>query len=195
MKKPFLGRAGAVAFLLTLTLGGAPNLAADDYAVDPYHSGVIFRISHMGLTWIHGRFNEFSGSMTIDKADPTKSSFALEIKAKSVDTVVPKRDDHLRSPDFLDVEQFPSITFKSTAVKAVENGYEVTGDFTMHGKTKPITFKLQGGTTKEFKGMTRIGFYSDLKIKRSDFDVGSEKIKGLLGDDVLISIGLEGLKK
>jgi polyisoprenoid-binding protein YceI len=197
MKTHFLAKSLGLTFLLTLALGSfVSNLAADDYAVDPFHSGVTFRIAHLGLTWIHGRFNEYSGNFTLDKADPSKSSVALTIKAESVDTAVKKRDDHLRAPDFFDVKQYPEILFKSTAVKAIEGGYEVTGEFSMHGKVKSITFKMLGGKTAEFpKGVHRIGFYSDLKIKRSDFGVGDEKFAKALGDDIHIAVSLEGTKK
>lgn len=196
MCKHCLGTIATLALFLGFSLSATPGLAADDYALDGKHSCVTFRVAHLGLTWIHGRFNEFTGAFAIDKDDPSKTSFSLAIKSDTVDTAVKQRDDHLRGPDFFDVKQYPEITFKSTSVKTLESGYEVTGDLTMHGTTKPVTFKLQGGKTAEFpKGVQRIGFYSDLKIKRSDFGVGAEKFKGALGDDIHIAISIEGVKK
>src|SRR5438045_581123 len=118
----------------------AASAGADNYAVDGMHAGVSFKISHLGLSWTYGRFNEMSGDFTLDPADPSKSSFNLSIQVNSVDTNNKKRDDHLKSPDFFNVKQFPAITFKSTSVKPVKDGYQVTGDLTLHGVTKPVTF-------------------------------------------------------
>jgi polyisoprenoid-binding protein YceI len=168
---------------------------ADEYVIDAVHSGVSFQISHLGLSYIQGRFNEFSGNFTIDTSDPAKSSFSVTIKAESIDSNNSKRDEHLRSPDFFNAKQFPVITFSSTSVKAIEGGYEVTGDLTMHGETKPVTFLLKGGKTAEFPPkVTRTGFStSQIVVKRSDFGVG--KPMPVLGDEVYVAINLEGTKK
>jgi polyisoprenoid-binding protein YceI len=181
---------------LVLTLVGVVlgQARADDYAVDPYHSSVSFQIEHFGLTWVHGRFNEFSGTFSIDKADPSKSSFAMTIKTGSVDTNNSKRDGHLKSPDFFSVKQYPAITFKSTAVKAAAGGgYEVTGNMTMNGVSRPITFTLEGGKTAEFMGTTRIGFHTNFTLKRSNFEM--KKMVGPLGDTIKVSVGVEAVKK
>jgi len=167
---------------------------ADDYVIDTAHSGVTFQISHLNLSYVHGRFDSFSGGFTLDSSDPAKSSFKLNIKTESVDTNNAQRDNHLRSPDFFNAKQFPAIAFTSTAVKPIEGGYEVTGDLTMHGETKPVTFSLKGGRTAEFpRGVPRTGFSTELMLKRSDFGVG--KPMPVLGDDVQISISFEGTKK
>jgi len=184
----------AALFSLLGAAGSAP--AAEDYAIDPMHTSVYFKISHLGLTHVFGRFNEFSGSFTIDPDDASKCSFVLNIKAESVDTNQPKRDSHLRSPDFFNVKQFPAITFKSTAVKAIPNGYKVTGDLTMHGVTKSVEFELVGGRKAQFpKGVQRTGFTTEPTIKRSEFGVGPEQFANALGEDVRIAIGFEGTKK
>ena len=139
------------AALLALFAGTAPRpaAAADEYAYDAVHSSIGFKARHLDIIWIHGRFNEAEGKFSIDRENPAKSTFTLTIKADSVDTANVKRDEHLRQPDYFDTKQFPTIEFKSTSVKPVDGGYEVTGDFTMHGTTKPITFKLIGGEEKE----------------------------------------------
>jgi polyisoprenoid-binding protein YceI len=168
--------------------------AADNYTVDGVHSSVSFKIQHMGISQVHGRFNKFDGAFAIDKADPAKSSFTLSIKADSVDTGNEGRDKHLRSPDFFDAKQYADITFKSTSVKAAKDGYEVEGDLTMHGKTKKTKLVLQGGKEIDAQGMKKTGFITDVTIKRSDFGVGDSK-PGPLGDEVYVSIGLEGAKK
>ena len=191
MRKSSLGIALGAVLLLTVA---APVLAADNHTIDGVHSSVSFKISHLDISFVHGRFNTFKGNFTIDKTDPTKSTFEMTIEAGSVDTSQAARDKHLKSPDFFNVKQFPTIKFKSTAVKAVKDGYEVTGDMTMHGKTKSITCVLKGGKEAEFpKGTKRVGFSTDFTIKRSDF--GMDKFTDMLGDTVYISIGAEGLKK
>jgi polyisoprenoid-binding protein YceI len=177
-----------------VVLAAVPTLAADDYAVDAMHAGVNFKISHLGLSWVYGRFNDFSGTFTIDAADPAKCSFNLSIKTESVDTNNMKRDEHLRSPDFFNAKQFPVITFKSTAVKPLKDGYQVTGDLTLHGVTKSVSFALLGGRKAEFpKGVQRTGFSTELTIKRSEF--GIDKGTDAVGDEVPISISFEGTKK
>lgn len=180
---------------LAFVAAGLANLSlAQDYIVDDSHTGVNFKISHLGLSWTYGRFNDISGTFKIDPANPGASSFNLVIKADSLDTNNKQRDDHLRSPDFFNTKQFPQITFKSTAVKAIEGGYEVTGEFNLHGVAKSITFPLKGGRTTEFpKGIHRTGFVTEMGIKRSEF--GMDKMIGPIGDEVLISISFEGVKK
>jgi polyisoprenoid-binding protein YceI len=167
---------------------------ADNYVIDPMHTAVTFKVSHLGLSWTCGRFNDVSGSFVIDAGNPAASSFELNIKPQSVDTGQAKRDEHLRSPDFFNVKQFPDFSFKSTAVKAAENGYEVTGDLTLHGTTKAVTFTLRGGRKAEFpKGVQRTGYSTELSIKRSAF--GMDKMLEAVGDEVFITISFEGIKK
>jgi polyisoprenoid-binding protein YceI len=184
----------AFAVVITLLAASAPVQAADDYAVDPAHTSIGFKISHLGLSWVHGRFDGFSGGFAIDPDDPAKSAFALTINAETIDTNNQKRDDHLRSPDFFNVKQYPAISFKSTSVKAIPDGYQVTGELTMHGATRPLTLNLTGGKKMEFpKGVARTGFSTDLTLKRSEF--GMEKFNPMVGDDVVISVSFEGTKK
>lgn len=179
---------------LVLLAAVAGPVAAADYAVDSAHAGVTFKASHVGLSWTYGRFNDVSGTFTFDPDKVTASKFNLAIKTDSIDTGNAKRDEHLRAPDFFNAKQFPAITFKSTTVKAVKEGYQVSGDLSLHGVTKPVSFILTGGKTAEFpKGTQRIGFSTELTIKRSDF--GMDKMLDGIGDEVPISISLEGTKK
>lgn len=168
-------------------------VAADEYAYDPVHSSVSFKARHLDISWIHGRFNEVSGKFTIDREHPSQSNFELSIKADSVDTANQKRDEHLRQPDYFDTKQFPTIDFKSTSVKPIDGGYEVTGEFTMHGVTKPVTVVLRGGKELEFKGAKRVGFSTELSLKRSDFGFDKHAI-GPIGDEALIFIDCEGVR-
>lgn len=174
--------------------GAKSASAADEYAYDLVHSSVSFKARHLDISWIHGRFNEVDGKFSLDRENPSKSTFELTIKADSVDTANKARDEHLRQPDYFDTKQFPTIEFKSTSTKAVAGGYEVTGNFTMHGTTKKVTIVLKGGKEIEFKGMKRVGFSTELSLKRSDFGFDKSAI-GPIGDEALIFIDCEGLRK
>ena len=178
-----------------LTTCGTAALAAETYTVDPVHSSISFMISHAGISNIHGRFNDFSGKFTIDPSDPTKSSFALTIPIESIDTNNVKRDEHLRAPDYFNAKQFPTMSFQSTKVKATDDGYDVTGDLTMHGVTKPVSFKLKGGhQVVEFPtGTPRVGVVSTFSLSRSAYGIDVEP-KGL-GDEITIVVGIEAAKK
>jgi polyisoprenoid-binding protein YceI len=191
-----MSRRLAILCVFVAVLGIAPSAVGDTYVLDPFHSGVTFKIKHINLAWVYGRFNDFSGDFDIDADNPEKSSFAMTIKVESVDTNNKKRDDHLRSPDFFNAKQYPQITFKSTSVKAAKDGFQVSGDFTMHGETKPVSFTLTGGKKAEFpKGVQRTGYSADLTIKRSEFGVGDKKFANALGEDVHISLSFEAVKK
>ena len=193
MKRRLLGFFSVVLVLIGIA---APLQAADNYTIDPMHSGVNFKISHIGLSWIYGRFNIYSGSFVLDPDDAGKCSFQLKIETESVDTNNKKRDEHLRTPDFFNAKQFPLITFESTGVKAIKDGYEVTGNLTMHGVTKPVTFALVGGKTADFPpGTPRTGYSTELIIKRSEFGVGKALFANALGEDVHVAISFEGVKK
>ncbi len=193
-------RRSALTFILSAVAGlfylasGGPVSAADEYAYDPVHSSISFKARHLDISWIHGRFNEAEGKFAIDKQNPAKSWFQLSIKVDSVDTANKARDEHLRQPDYFDAKQFPTIDFRSTSVKPVKGGYEVTGDFTMHGKTKNVTLTFEGGKEAEFMGTKRIGFSTQLAVKRSDFGFDKTQI-GLIGDEALVYIDFEGAGK
>ena len=184
----------AVALLAWVSTTGSAR--ADDYNIDSMHTAISFKISHLGLSWVFGTFKDVSGSFVIDAEQPANSSFNLTIKAESIDTSNGKRDDHLRSPDFFNVKQFPTITFKSTSIKPIEGGYSVTGDLTLHGETKPVTFEVKGGRQAEFPpGVKRTGYTTETVLKRSEFGVGNPKFAGALGDEVYIVVSFEGTKK
>jgi polyisoprenoid-binding protein YceI len=180
--------------VLAVLLGLANPLAAQDYSVDPAHAGITFKIAHMGLSWVQGRFDEFRGEFTIDIANPDKSQFTITINPASIDTNNQKRDEHLRSPDFLNAKQFPAMKFRSTSVRPIKGGYSVTGDFLMHGVSKPITFELVGGRTQEMpKGVQRTGFSSEFVLNRSDFGIG--QVTPMLGEKIYVTASFEGTRK
>jgi polyisoprenoid-binding protein YceI len=180
---------------VVLVMFSSAARAADTFTVDPVHSSISFMIPHQEISYIHGRFNQFSGKFVIDRADPSKSSFTLSIKVESVDTNNAKRDEHLRAPDYFNAKQFPDMVFESKSVKPIDGGYEVAGELTLHGVTKDLTLVLKGGDkVVEFpKGTQRIGVVTTPVIKRSDFGMKAELPKSL-GDEVTINIGIEAAK-
>lgn len=170
-------------------------MAAETYAVDPVHTFIVFKIRHLNIGYVIGRFVDFSGTIIADKENPEKSSVQMTVAAKSVDTHVDKRDDDLRSENFFDAIKFPEISFKSTKVKQVdEKTLEVTGNMTLHGVTKEITVTVNRlGEGKDPWGGYRMAFSTDFDILRSDYGMTKE-IPGA-GDDVHISLVTEALKK
>jgi polyisoprenoid-binding protein YceI len=194
MKRNLSGLTIALAIVATCCAGNKATWAADEYDYDLVHSSVSFKARHLDISWIHGRFNQVSGKFSLDREDPSKSTFALTIQADSVDTANKARDEHLRQPDYFDTKQFPTIEFKSTQVKAIDGGYQVTGDFTMHGTTRQITFDMMGGKEQDFRGTKRVGFSTELSVKRSDYNFDPSAI-GPIGDKALIMIDCEGVRK
>lgn len=162
---------------------------AADYQVDPAHSFVTFEVGHLGVSTTVGRFNEFEGSFSLAE-DGKSGSAEFTIQAASVDTNHEARDKHLRSPDFLDVKQFPTLTFKSTSF----NGEELKGDLTIHGVTKPVTFEVEKvGEGNDPWGGYRAGFEISGEIKRSEFGV-SYFIPGVT-DETELEIFVEGIRQ
>ena len=163
--------------------------AADTYKVDPGHSQVLFTTTYFGHSHFTGRFNGFSGTIV----DGT--SIELTVEIGSVDTGIDKRDGHLKAPDFFNAKQFPQATFKSTAWKKTgDNTWDVTGDFTLRGKTKSVTAKItKVGTGKDPKGNERGGFDAVLSIDRHDF--GVDYGKGGLGAKAEIKAQITALKQ
>jgi polyisoprenoid-binding protein YceI len=181
-----------------LTLGlliSSSSWAADTYKADPIHSSSAFRIKHANAAYVWGRFNSPNGTFTLDEADPTKSSFSVELQAANVDTGNDKRDAHLKSPDFFNAKQYPTIKFTSKSVKKGEGNFlEVTGDLQMHGVTKSITVAVEPTGTGEFPpGQKRAGVEATLVVKMSDFQI--KGMPGALSDEVKVVVSLEGVKQ
>jgi polyisoprenoid-binding protein YceI len=166
---------------------------AETYQVDPDHSFVMYRVRHMGIGYSYGRFNEISGQVVLDD-DPAKSSVEVKVNAASIDSANKKRDDHLRNPDFFNCAQFPELTFKSTSIKKADGAnYDVTGDLTMHGVTKPVTIRMEmGGPITDPWKKQRIGFDGSVVVQRSQWGIG--KVQGNGDDDVRLTIAIEAVK-
>lgn len=166
--------------------------AADTYEIDTAHSMIIFRAKHNGITYNYGRFNAFTGEITMD-GDASKNSVEFEVKTASVDTGNEKRDQHLRSPDFFSAKQFPVITFKSTKVgmkEGKEDVLEVTGDLELLGVKKSITVDVEiTGRGKGRQGEALIGFQSVFTINRSEF--GMTYGAGSVSDDIQLTVSIE----
>ncbi|MCY4402462.1 MAG: YceI family protein [Candidatus Poribacteria bacterium] len=171
--------------------------AEKTYNIDAVHSAVFFRAKHLGVTYNYGRFNEFSGNITLDESDISKSKVELVVKTASVDSANAKRDQHLRSPDFFNVKQFPVITFNSTKVSKKEGHdktLEVTGDFELHGVKKSITVDVEiTGKANNPQVGEIIGFLATFDIKRSEygFNFGLENIN----DEIQITVSIEARVK
>lgn len=168
---------------------GAPAAAATPYSIDPVHSSVIFRVKHMNTSQFYGRFNEIHGTIDFDEGSPGASHLDAEIKTDTLDTHASKRDAHLKSADFFNVATFPTATFKSKSWTKSGDAFDVAGDLTIHGVTKPVTAKLEKTGAGKGQGGAIIGFETTFNIKRSDF--GIAYMPDGLGDDVRITIALE----
>jgi len=171
-------------------------LAADEYKIDPVHSAVAFSVTHMVVNTVHGRFNDFSGSIVFDDKDPSKSSVNVTIKAPSINTDNAQRDGHLKSPDFLNVEKFPEITFASKSVEKKSDGFIAHGTLTIHGTAKDVDlwFKLKGPLALG-GGNSLLGAEASLTINRQDFGVAWSKTLSagemIVANDVKIDINVE----
>lgn len=179
-----------------------PVLAhADTWQIDPAHTNVEFTVRHMMISNVKGQFQKTAGTITANGNDAASAKIDATIDASSVDTRVERRDMHLKSPDFLDVAKYPTITFKSTKVEADgPNKWKVTGDLTLHGVTKPVVLDVESsGAPVSMGGKTHAGASATTKIKRSDFGLTWNKALEaggvMVGDEVAISIDVEAIKQ
>ena len=182
---------------LALLLFAAPALAVELH-VDPAHSTAAFAIKHMMVSTVHGNFGKVSGTVTYDPKDATKSAATLQIDPASLDTRNEKRDGHLKSADFFDVQKCPEMTFKSNKVqKSGDKHYKVTGDLTMHCTTKPVTLDVEGlnGPVKGAQGASLYAATATGKLNRKEFGLNWNKALEaggvVVGDDVQITVDLE----
>ena len=164
----------------------------ETWKIDPAHSAAQFAVRHMGISTVRGEFKKVSGSAGYDTADPGKTSLDATIDATTVDTRVDMRDNDLRSPNFLDVQKYPTITFKSKRAEAAGPGkMKITGDLTIHGVTKEVVLDVDGPTSpvKDPRGNFHIGASATTKIKRKEFGVNGAP--GMAGDEISITIDAE----
>lgn len=186
-------------FSLSLIAVFAFSLAAaaqtETWQIDPFHSAPQFAVRHGGISTVRGAFGKLSGTVQYDPADPTKTVIDVSIDANSVDTRVEPRDKDLRSPNFFDVEKFPTITFKSKRVEAAGKGkLKVTGDLTIKGVSKEVVLDVDGpnGPNKDPRGNMHMGASATTQVSRKDFGVSGAP--GGVGDGVQITIDVEMIK-
>lgn len=169
------------------------------YNFDKAHTSIGFRVKHLGLVDVPGYFRDFTGTINYDAKDVTKSSVGFKAQVTSVDTGVKGRDDHLRREDFFFVEKYPEMTFKSTKVEKKGKNLMITGDLTMRGVTKSVTFPftIAGFLTDARNNSTRIGVTAETQINRRDFGVnyGSNLPNGVpsLSDNVVVVLNIEAI--
>ncbi|HXJ85446.1 MAG TPA: YceI family protein [Candidatus Binatia bacterium] len=179
-------------FTCVLTMAAAAAAQAGTWQIDPNHSSAQFSVRHLGVSTVRGAFMKVSGSAMYDPSDASKSAVDVSVDASSVDTRVQMRDNDLRSPNFLDVEKYPTITFKSKQAKSVGMGkLQIIGDLTIHGVTKEVTLDVDGPSApiKDPWGNNRIGASATTKVNRKDFGVNGAS--GVVGDDISITIDTE----
>jgi polyisoprenoid-binding protein YceI len=177
------------------TVDGKAVPAAGTYTIDPTHSMVEFSVRHLGLAKVRGRFTDVAGTITVGE-NVEDSSVEATIQAASIDTRESDRDTHLRSPDFLDVEQFPTLEFQSTGVQGAGSTWSVEGNLSIHGVTRPVTLDVEfEGTAKDPWGNTRVGFSGNTEITRDDYGLTwnqpLETGGWLVGKQVKIEISAE----
>jgi len=167
----------------------------ETWKIDPAHSAAQFAVRHMGISTVRGEFRKVSGSATYDPTDPSKTSLDATIDATTVDTRVDMRDNDLRSPNFLDVAKYPTITFKSKRAESAGPGkLKITGDLTIHGVTKEVVLDVDGPTAplKDPRGNVHVGASASTTINRKDFGVNGAP--GMVGDEITITIDTELVK-
>ncbi len=190
MRLPFLVLFGALGLSL-------PALAqTETWNFDPAHSAAQFSVRHMGISTVRGAFTKMSGVVQYDQANLSKSSLECTIEANSVDTRVEMRDKDLRSPNFFDVDKYPTLTFKSKSIEAAGPGkLKVVGDLTIHGTTKEVALDVDGPSApmKDQRGNLHMGASASTKINRKDFGVSGAA--GMVGDEIAIILDVEMIRQ
>lgn len=180
------------------TAVAATKLEAGKYNIDPMHSSVGFEIPHLVISTVEGKFKAFSGVITVDE-NFEKSKLESEADISSIDTGVKDRDDHLKSPDFFDAAKFPKMTFKSTSIVGKSESFKLTGNLTIKGKTKKVTFDATyKGSALDAYGNTKAVFTASTKISRKEFGITWGKVievGPIVGDEVTIHLKIQAAKE
>jgi polyisoprenoid-binding protein YceI len=194
----------ATNWILSVALSATlPGLAqVSDWQIDSAHTAAQFSVRHMMVSNVRGQFGKTTGSARFDPKDPTKASLDVTVDVASIDTREPKRDAHLKSADFFDVQKFPVMTFKSKRAEAAGAGrLKLVGDLTMHGMTREVTLDVEGPTPemKDAQGGGRIGAVATARISRKEFGMtwnrAIEAGGVVVGDEVAITIDVELVRK
>lgn len=192
-----LGCAAVLASAIVARATPTP-VEAPTYTVDAVHSGVFFRIRHMGVSNFYGRFNAISGTFSFDPANLEGCSISVEVPVDSVDTNNESRDNHLKGPDFFNAPEHPKATFRSTSFEKISDSqYSVKGDLSFHGKTNDVTavFNWIGEGDRGERMGYRAGFDVTLEFERSEWGVDHYLKEGGLGDTITLLVAIEGQRK
>lgn len=177
----------------------APAALADEYVIDTQgaHAFVQFRVKHLGYSWLYGRFDKFDGEFTYDEKNPSKNKIKVTVDTKSLDSNHSRRDNHIRSGDFLDADKYTTAVFESTKyIPGEGNKAKVEGNLTMHGKTKPITIDVEHiGGGKDPWGGYRQGFQGNATIKPNEWGIPMTQKLGPASEEVELILSVEGVKK
>ncbi len=175
-----------------IVVAGIANLGqAQTFKIDNDHTSLVFAVSHSGLSYTYGRFNQCSGKISIGKSTD-EQTFVFTVDSASIDTNNRLRDDHLKGPDFFDVQAFPTIEFRSVRLTQDGDKYTAVGVLALHGVKKDLTIELTKiGTGKGPRGKTRAGFFSKFAIKRSDFGIRS--LPSIIGNQIALTLSFEGI--
>lgn len=185
-------------YLFVAVFASASMFAQTTWKVDQMHSFLTFSVKHLGISFVEGKFDQYEGTFTSNKADLTDGKFDFTIQAKSINTGVSMRDDHLRTNDFFNTDKFPTISFTTKSIKKVsETKYVLDGILTIRGIAKPVKFDLvYGGLLKDDgQGNQKMGFQATTTINRFDFDVAYDPSGQAIAKDVTINVNLEFAKK
>ncbi|MFN7132715.1 MAG: YceI family protein [Myxococcales bacterium] len=193
-----LAAAAALAATLVPALASAGPV---EWTIDPDHTQIGFRVRHMMVSWTRGHFRRFEGKVLLDEQAPERSRVEVKIDPASIDTAMPKRDEHLRSADFLHVERFPTMSFTSTTVKRAAGGkLKVLGELTLHGVTRPVVLEVQGlgAPTRDLWGGMRRGATARTTLSRKEFglvwNTALETGGVAVGDEVHVELEVELVK-
>lgn len=185
---------------LALVLAAAPAALAQSYTIDGAHSKAQFSVRHMMVSNVRGEFTKMKGTIDYDEKNPAAIRIEATIDAASINTGEPKRDEHLKSPDFFDVAKYPAITFRSRSARKTAGGLAVTGDLTIHGVTKEVVLQVEGPSpeVRDPWGNLRRGATAATKINRKDFgltwNAALETGGVVVGEEVAITIDVEAMR-
>ncbi|GIU79045.1 MAG: polyisoprenoid-binding protein [Bryobacteraceae bacterium] len=185
---------------LALFLAAAPAALAQSYTIDGAHSKAQFSVRHMMVSNVRGEFTKVKGTVVYDEKNPAAIKIDAVIDVASINTGEPKRDEHLKSPDFFDVAKYPTITFRSKSARKTANGLAVTGDLTIHGVTKEVVLQVEGPSpeVRDPWGNLRRGATATTKINRKDFgltwNAALETGGVVVGEEVSITIDVEAMR-
>jgi polyisoprenoid-binding protein YceI len=183
----------AILLFVAMLAASSMALAADTYTFDGAHSSANFTVRHLGISLVHGRFADVSGTVLFDEKAPEKSSVTAVIKAASINTDIAMRDKDLNSEGFFDTGKYPEIRFQSTGIRKDGDKYLVAGNLTIKDVTKQVEIPFTLAQGKGTKGESRLGALGNLTINRLDYHVS--KLPGVVGDDVNIELSVEAVKQ